>query len=113
MLERITMSLSMMKEKLGKKPSPEVLDQLIARHFPGFRLDADLRELLLSGKPLERNYSYMPRTYSDAWWRGRPAFTGVLPVIRPSPSLSARSGPDLNCFAGSRTTPISANTCIA
>ncbi len=59
MIERISMSLGMVKEKLGKKPSAEVLDKLLAEHFPGFRLDPDLRELLLSGKTLERNFSYV------------------------------------------------------
>ncbi|MDH5535007.1 MAG: alkaline phosphatase [Betaproteobacteria bacterium] len=61
MLERITMSLNAAKERLGKKPSGEVLDELLAKHFPGFRLDADLRELVLSGKTQERNFSYVPQ----------------------------------------------------
>lgn len=61
MLERITMSLSMVKEKLGKKPSGEVLDQLLAKHFPGFRLDPDLRELILNARTRERNFSYVPQ----------------------------------------------------
>jgi len=61
MLEKITMSLGMVREKLGKKPSAAVLDQLIAEHFPGFKLDADLRALLLDGKSIERNFSYVPQ----------------------------------------------------
>jgi len=61
MLERVTMSLNRVKEKLGKKPSAEVLDQLVAEHFPGFRLDSDLRELILNHKTLERNFSYVPQ----------------------------------------------------
>lgn len=56
MLERITMSLNAAHEKLGKKPSGAVLDRLISGHFPGFRLDADLRELILKQQPRDRNF---------------------------------------------------------
>ena len=31
------------------------VDQLVAKHFPGFKLDADLREAILKRTPLERN----------------------------------------------------------
>ena len=61
MLDGITMSLRTVKERLGKTPSGEVLDQLLAKHFPGFRLDPDLRTLILSGKTDERNFSYLPQ----------------------------------------------------
>ena len=61
MLAGITMSLSMVKEKLGKRPSGEALDGLLTRHFPGFRLDPDLRERILNGKTDERNFSYLPQ----------------------------------------------------
>ncbi len=61
MLERITISLGMVKEKLGRKPSGVVLDKLLAQHFPGFRLDPDLRELILGQKAIERNFTYLPQ----------------------------------------------------
>jgi hypothetical protein len=32
---------------LGATPKGEDLDRLVARHFPGFKLDADLREAIL------------------------------------------------------------------
>jgi alkaline phosphatase len=60
MLARITMSFNTVTEKLGKNPSGEALDQLLATHFPGFRLDPDLRALVLAGKTDERNFSYLP-----------------------------------------------------
>jgi alkaline phosphatase len=60
MLERITMSFNTVEEKLGKNPSGEVLDQVLAGAFPGFRLDPDLRELILGRKTDERNFSYLP-----------------------------------------------------
>ena len=30
----------------------------MAKHYPGFKLDADLRAAMLKGEPLERNFSY-------------------------------------------------------
>jgi alkaline phosphatase len=61
LLSGVTMSLDQALEKLGRKPSPEALDKLLAAHFPGFRLDADLREAILKGELLERNFSYPVR----------------------------------------------------
>ncbi|MFN7086666.1 MAG: alkaline phosphatase [Burkholderiales bacterium] len=61
MLAPITMSFGAVSAKLGDKPSGEVLDALLARHFPGFRLDADLRELVLARKTREHNFSYLPQ----------------------------------------------------
>jgi len=58
MLNRIDISFGAAARALGKKPSPEALDRLIAQHFPGFTLDADLRELILNQRPLDRHYSY-------------------------------------------------------
>ena len=58
LLAGITTSFDRALETLGKKPSGEALDKLLAAHFPGFRLDADLREAILGGKLLERNYGY-------------------------------------------------------
>ncbi|MGH8621956.1 MAG: alkaline phosphatase [Burkholderiales bacterium] len=57
MLGRITTSLNAVDEKLGKKPSSEALDGLIAKHFPGFRLDSDLREVILKQRPVEHNFT--------------------------------------------------------
>ena len=61
MLGRITMSLTRVREQLGSKPSGEALDRLIAEHFPGFRLDADLRDLILGRKTNARNLGYVPQ----------------------------------------------------
>ena len=56
---RITMSLGAVSRKLGRKPSPEMLDALLSQHFPGFRLDDDLREQILKQQPMELNFSYI------------------------------------------------------
>jgi alkaline phosphatase len=57
-LERITMSFGAAASALGRKPSAEALDKLIARHFPDFRLDADLREAIVNQSQLDFNFSY-------------------------------------------------------
>ncbi|MBI3041347.1 MAG: alkaline phosphatase [Betaproteobacteria bacterium] len=54
---RITMSLGAVASKLGREPSPEALDALLLQHFPGFRLDDDLREHILKQRPLELNFT--------------------------------------------------------
>ncbi len=43
---------------LGPKPSSEALAKLVAQHFPGFQLDADLREAIMNQSQLDRNFSY-------------------------------------------------------
>lgn len=47
---------------LGRKPIAAALDQLVAAHFPGFRLDDDLRRLVLERKTDERNFNYLPQS---------------------------------------------------
>ncbi len=61
MLERISMSFAKAAERLGARPSAEVLDRLLGEHFPGFRLDADLRELILERKAVRRNFAHTAR----------------------------------------------------
>lgn len=58
MINKITISIEKAADRLGKKPSAEALDKLVADHFPGFRLDPDLREAILKQQLLERNFSY-------------------------------------------------------
>jgi alkaline phosphatase len=60
MIAGIRMSLDRAAKRLGRKPSSETLDKVIAEAFPGFRLDADLRAAILDGRPLERTMFYMP-----------------------------------------------------
>ena len=57
---RIRGSLEKAAETLGRKPTAEALDKVIAEQFPGFTLDADLRAAILSGKTIERNVTYLP-----------------------------------------------------
>ena len=57
MLDGISLSIARAADRLGPQPSAAALDALVAEHFPGFRLDADLREALLRQQPLERNFT--------------------------------------------------------
>ncbi|MCC6196586.1 MAG: alkaline phosphatase, partial [Burkholderiales bacterium] len=58
MLMQIKISLDKAAEQLGKKPDAAALDKLVAENFPGFKLDADLRDAILKQQLLERNFSY-------------------------------------------------------
>jgi alkaline phosphatase len=60
MVARIRISLEKATELLGKEPTSERLDKVIAENFPGFTLDADLRMAILSQKTIERNVTYVP-----------------------------------------------------
>ena len=100
MLERISMSLNMVKEKLGRKPSSEVLDRILAEHFPGFRLDADLRDLLLNGKTIERNYAYLPQNILGRMIARQTGFYWGTSGHTPEPVAVGAIGPGARLFHG-------------
>ncbi len=58
LLSGISISFDKALELLGRKPTDEAIDKLLAAHFPGFRLDPDLRKAILKAQILERNNSY-------------------------------------------------------
>ena len=58
LIKGITISHERAAERLGKTPTPEALDALLREHFPGFRLDPDLREAILKQQMLDRNFTY-------------------------------------------------------
>ncbi|MGH8642767.1 MAG: alkaline phosphatase [Burkholderiales bacterium] len=100
MLERITMSLGMVKEQLGKKPSGEVLDGLLAKHFPGFRLDADLRELVLKQQALDRNFSYTPQNVLGRMIARQTGYYWGTSGHTPEPVAVGAIGPGAELFRG-------------
>lgn len=100
MIERISMSLGMMKEKLGRKPSGEVLDKLLAEHFPGFKLDADLRELILGNKTIERNYSYLPQNALGRMVARQTGYYWGTSGHTPEPVAVGAIGPGAELFRG-------------
>lgn len=58
MIDGITISLEKAYETLGKKPTAEALDKLVAEHFPGFQMDPDLQSAIVKQEVLERNFTY-------------------------------------------------------
>jgi alkaline phosphatase len=100
MLERITMSLIRVKEKLGKSPTGEALDQLLAQHFPGFRLDPDLRALILAGKTDERNFTYSPQNALGRMIARQTGYYWGTSGHTPEPALVGAIGPGADLFRG-------------
>jgi alkaline phosphatase len=100
MLERITMSLETAMERLGKPPSGEALDQLLATHFPGFRLDPDLRALILGGKTDERNFSYPVQNALGRMIARQTGYYWGTSGHTPQPVLVGAMGPGAQMFHG-------------
>ncbi|MHB8769872.1 MAG: alkaline phosphatase [Syntrophales bacterium] len=102
MLDGITLSCKTAAEKLGKEPAAEALDRLVVKHFPGFKLDADLREMILKQKTFERNHTYavpnlfgrMVARQTGFYW-GTGGHTG-------EPVLVGAKGPGADLFRGYR-----------
>jgi alkaline phosphatase len=100
MLERITMSLGKAKETLGRKPSAEVLDKMIAEHFPGFRLDPDLRQLVLGRKTDERNFAYLPQNALGRMVARQTGYYWGTGGHTPEPVAVGAIGPGAELFRG-------------
>jgi len=88
------------KEKLGKQPSGEVLDRLLATHFPGFRLDPDLRGLILNGKTDERNFSYPTQNALGRMIARQTGYYWGTSGHTPEPVLVGAIGPGAELFRG-------------
>jgi alkaline phosphatase len=100
LLAGITISFNAVKERLGKHPSGEVLDQLLATHFPGFRLDSDLRELILGGKTDERNFFYLPHNALGRMVARQTGYYWGTSGHTPEPVLVGAMGPGAELFRG-------------
>lgn len=99
-LGRITMSFGMVREKLGSKPSGDALDGLLAQHFPGFRLDADLRELILGRKTDERNFTYTPQNALGRMVARQTGYYWGTSGHTPEPVAVGAMGPGAELFRG-------------
>ena len=100
MLERVTISLGAVAEKLGRKPSGEVLDKLLGDHFPGFRLDPDLRQLILGRKTDERNFSYLPQSALGRMVARQTGYYWGTSGHTPEPVAVGAIGPGAELFRG-------------
>ena len=97
----IKISLGKATEALGKKPTPELLDKVLAEYFPKFTLDADLRPMILKGQPLDRNLHY--RIYVNVFARMISRQTGVYwgtSGHTPEPITVGALGPGAQNFRG-------------
>ena len=82
-------------------PPGTVLDQLLAKHFPG--LPARSRPARADPRRKDRRAQLLlpaRRTRWAAWSRARPAITGARPATRPSRWSSAPSAPARSVFRG-------------
>lgn len=102
MLGRITMSLNAVNEKLGKKPSGGALDELLAKHFPGFRLDPDLREAILGQQTRERNFSYVTQNLLGRMVARQTGYYWGTSGHSTQPVLVGAIGPGAGLFRGYR-----------
>jgi len=100
MLGRVTISLNAVNEKLGKKPSSEVLNDLLAKHFPGFRLDPDLREMILKQQTLERNFSYLTQNLLGRMVARQTGYYWGTSGHTPEPAVVGAIGPGAELFRG-------------
>lgn len=97
---RITMSLGAVARKLGRKPSPDALDALLSRHFPGFRLDDDLREHILMQRPMELNFTYATQNALGRMVARQTGFYWGTSGHTPEPVAVGAIGPGAELFRG-------------
>ena len=97
---RIETSLVAAAARLGARPTPELLDALLAKHFPGFTLDADLREAILQKRPLERNFSTAPHTILSRMISRQTGFYWGTTGHTSEPVAVGAIGPDAQVFRG-------------
>lgn len=97
---RIDASLDAMAARLGAHPSPELLNALIARHFPDFALDADLREAILQRRSLERNFSISTQIALARMISRQTGFYWGTSGHTAEPVAIGAIGPDAQIFRG-------------
>ena len=75
-------------------------DQVLAQHFPGFRLDPDLRAQILGGKTDERNFSYVPHNALGRMVARQTGYYWGTSGHTPEPVLVGAMGPGAELFRG-------------
>lgn len=97
---RIDASLESIAARLGSRPSPELLDRLVAKHFPGFTLDADLRAAILRQRPLERNFGGSAQIILSRMISRQTGFYWGTTGHTSEPVAVGAIGPDAHVFRG-------------
>lgn len=102
MVSRIKGSLASAVRALGKQPTAEQLDAVLADRFPGFTLDADLREVILARKPVERSFTYVPHSTLGLMIARQTGFYWATSGHTTEPVLVGAMGPGAQLFRGYR-----------
>jgi len=100
MIGRISISLSAFSERLGAKAAGERLDELLAKHLPGFRLDPDLRELILRRRPLDRNFGALTQNVLGRMIARQTGYYWGTSGHTPEPVVVGAIGPGAELFRG-------------
>ncbi len=100
MLARISTSFIAASEKLSENPSGALLDELLATHFRGFRLDPDLRELILKQPPYGRYYRYGVQNALGRMVARQTGFNWGTWGHTSEPALVGAMGPGAELFRG-------------
>jgi len=100
LLAGIRMSVGRAASLIGRPPSAKALDNVIAKGFPGFRLDADLRALVLERKTDERNFSYSPHNALGRMVARQTGYYWGTSGHTPEPVAVGALGPGSELFRG-------------
>jgi alkaline phosphatase len=100
LIKGITISNEKAAARLGKTPSPEALDALLREHFPGFRLDPDLREAILKQQMLERNFTYPTQNALGRMVARQTGFYWGTSGHTTEPIVVGAMGPGADAFRG-------------
>jgi alkaline phosphatase len=100
LLEGIRVSFGKARDLLGKSPTPEALDKLVAAHFPGFRLDDDLRRLIVERRSGEHNFNYVPQNVLGRMVARQTGFYWGTSGHTPEPVAVGAIGPGAERFRG-------------
>jgi alkaline phosphatase len=100
LIKGITISHEKAAARLGKTPTPEALDALLREHFPGFRLDPDLREAILKQQMLERNFTYPTQNALGRMVARQTGFYWGTSGHTTEPVVVGAMGPGADAFRG-------------
>ena len=94
------MSFAAFQQKLGRKRSAEQLDTVLASAYPAFRLDPDLRRVILEGKPTERNFARVTENALGMMVARQTGFYWGTSGHTPEPAMVGAIGPGASLFHG-------------
>lgn len=97
---RIDMSLDRAAKLVGRKPDAAALDRLVAQHFPGFVLNADLREAILQQRLLERNFGFTTQSALSRMVSRQTAIYWGTTGHTTEPAVVSALGPGAERFRG-------------